>query len=336
VQGTDTGNGNALVIGGILSFNGGTLSVGNSVFDLNDGGAVQQDQSFASGSVTAPDEFGRVTMNLVPSAASQVPAMKFSAYVLGSARLQLIEDQSDALNGNLGGTALAQGNNTGTFSMANVAGASYAHGSTGADSVNGALTLAGGFGLNADGTVSGRMAFVDAANHQGNDISGTYSVAANGRVTLNQIVLASTGVTLTFELYLDGNGNGLVMGVDQFQVSEGLAFAQVSGAALNGAYALSAQGATSAGSFSAVGPVMVTGGAFSGATDYNYNGEPQSAVALSGSQNTGSGTLQLTGLSGDTTTGSGWGYYPIDGSRTLAIEVDGQQLGLLWLERRAQ
>jgi hypothetical protein len=52
-------------------------------------------------------------------------------------------------------------------------------------------------------------------------------------------------------------------------------------------------------------------------------------VALSGSQDTSNGELQLEGLSGDTTTGSTWGYYPIDGSRTLAIEVDGQQLKLL-------
>jgi hypothetical protein len=28
--------------------------------------------------------------------------------------------------------------------------------------------------------------------------------------------------------------------------------------------------------------------------------------------------------------------YPIDGSRTLVIEVDGQQFGLLWLEEQSQ
>jgi len=33
---------------------------------------------------------------------------------------------------------------------------------------------------------------VDSANHQGNDISGTYGVGANGRVSLNQIALATT------------------------------------------------------------------------------------------------------------------------------------------------
>jgi hypothetical protein len=44
------------------------------------------------------------------------------------------------------------------------------------------------------------------------------------------------------------------------------------------------------------------------------------------------GSLQVKGLSGDTTTQSGWGFYPIDSSRTLAVEVDGRQLGLLLLE----
>jgi hypothetical protein len=335
VQGTDTDNGNPLVLGGILTFNGTALTAGSSVFDWNDGGTFLQNQAFSSGSVTTPDAFGRVTLDLVPAAGSQVPEVKFSAYVVGSDRLQLIEDQSDVLNANLGGTALGQGSHAGTFSLAGVAGSSYAHGSTGADVFNGALTLAGGFGLNADGSVGGRMVFADAANHQGNDISGTYTVDPSGRVTLNQLSLPSTGVTLTFQLYLDGNGNGLVIGIDEIQVTEGLAYSQVSGAPLNGNYALSAQGASNGGTWSAVGPVSVTSGSFSGTTDYNYTGDPQPAVALTGSQNTASGTLQLTGLSGDTTTGSGWGYYPIDDSRTLAIEVDGQQLGLLLLERQS-
>jgi len=336
VQGTDTGNGSALVVGGILSFNGSVLDVDKSVFDLNDGGNVLQKQSFASGTVTAADGFGRVTVDLLPSSGSQVPEMKFSAYILGPDRLQLIEDQSDALNANLGGIALGQGTHAGQFSLANVAGASYVHGSVGADAVSGALTLAGGFGLNADGTVSGRMAFADAATHQGNDISGTYSVDPTGRVTLSHIALETTGVTLTFQLYLDGNGNGLVMGIDSFQVTEGLAYAQVSGAPLSGAYALSVQGVAGTGSWSAAGPITVSAGALSGATDYNINGQLQPALTLAGNQNTDSGTLHLTGLSGDTTTGSGWGYYPIDASRTLAIEVDGQQLGIMLLESQSQ
>ena len=335
VQGNDTGNGNALVMGGILSFTGTTLAVGGSVFDLNDGGAVLENQTFASGTVSAPDALGRVSIALAPSSVSQIPAVIFTAYIVGPGRLQLIEDQSDALNANLGGTALGQGANSGKFTMASVSGASYAHGTIGADG-NGPLTLAGGFGLNADGTVSGRMAFVDGANHQGNDISGSYTVAANGRVSLRQISLATTGVTLNFALYLDGNGNGLVLGIDSFEVSQGLAFAQTSSAPLSGAYGLSTLGAWSSGSFSAVGPVRVANGSFSGSTDYNNDGQLMPNVTLGGSQISSSGELQLTGLSGDATTGSTWGYYPIDASRTLAIEVDGQQLGLLWLEAQSQ
>jgi hypothetical protein len=338
-QGNATGSGNPLAMGGILSFTGSTLDTGASVFDLNDGGNVLQKQSFESGTVSTPDQFGRVVLDLVPNSASQVAAVQFSAYVVGPARLQLVESQTDGLNANLGGTALGQGSNAGQFTLAGVAGSSYAHGSSGSETAaygSGPLTLAGGFGLNADGTVGGRLAFADANVHQGNNITGTYTVDATGRVTLNQIALSNTGVTLNFQLYLDGNGNGLVIGVDGFQVTEGLAYAQVSNQPLSGAYALSAQGLTPNGSFSAVGPVSVVSGTFSGATDYNNNGSPQPATALGGSQDLTDGTLQLTGLSGDTTTQSGWGYYPIDSSRTLAIEVDGQQLGLLFLEAVSQ
>jgi hypothetical protein len=335
VQGNDTGSGNPLVMGGILSFTGSALDAGASVFDVNDGGTVLQKQSFESGSVSAPDEFGRVVLDLVPSSASSVAEVKFSAYVVGPARLQLVESQADTLNANLGGTALGQGTNAGQFTLAGVAGSSYAHGTVGVEAnANGPgpLTLAGGFGLNADGTVGGRMAFADNNVHQGNSISGTYTIDPTGRVTLNQIVLSTTGVTLNFQLYLDGEGNGLLIGVDSFQVTQGLAYAQVSGQPLGGAYALSAQGIASSGTFSAVGPVSVVSGTFSGMTDYNNDGSPQPATPLNGSQDLSNGTLQLTGLSGDTTTQSGWGYYPIDSSRTLAIEVDGQQLGLLFLE----
>jgi hypothetical protein len=334
-QGNDSSSGSPLVMGGILSFTGTTLEVGASVFDLNDGGTVFQKQSFESGTASAPDQFGRVVLDLVPSSASQVAELKFSAYIVGPARLQLVESQADALNANLGGTALGQGTNAGQFTLASVAGSSYAHGTVGAEaSANGPapLTLAGGFGLNADGTVGGRMAFADSNVHQGNTISGTYTIDPTGRVTLNQIALSTTGVTLNFQLYLDGEGNGLLIGVDAFQVTSGLAYAQVSGQPLGGAYALSAQGITPTGSFSAVGPVSVVSGTFSGMTDYNNDGSPQPATALSGSQDLTNGTLQLTGLSGDTTTQSAWGFYPIDSSRTLAIEVDGQQLSLLFLE----
>ena len=53
---------NTLVVGGILNISGASIAVGNSVLDYNDGGNIAQAQSFASGTVGAPDAFGRVLL----------------------------------------------------------------------------------------------------------------------------------------------------------------------------------------------------------------------------------------------------------------------------------
>ncbi len=335
VQGSDTNNGNALAAGGILHFDGGSLVVADSVLDMNDGGSALTAQTFTSGTVSAADAYGRVTIALVPTT---IASMTFSAYSLSSTRIYLIEDQADVANANLGGMGLGQGANAGKFTTANVAGASYAFGVAGLDNAapsGSPVTIAGGFSLNAEGSVSGAAAFADYNVHQGNQLSGSWTVAPNGRVTINPVSFPTTGVTLSFQLYLDGNGNGLVIGMDSFQTTEGPAFAQTSNAnTLSGPYGMTVLGINAnSGTLSAVGPVIVTTGAFSGTVDLNNNGSPSSGIAISGSQNAGNGTLSLTGLnSNDQSANTGWGYYPIDNARTLAIEVDGNQLGLLWLE----
>ena len=81
----------------------------------------------------------------------------------------------------------------------------------------------------------------------------------NGRLQTNPVNFPTTGLTLSFQLYLDGAGNALAIGTDSYEVTEGPAFAQ-------------------------------------------------------------------------TATQSALGYYPIDNARTIAIEVDGSQLGLLFVE----
>ena len=335
VQGSDTNTSNALAAGGILHFDGSSLVATDSVLDINDGGSAVTGQTFTSGTVSAADAYGRVTIALVPTTTA---SMTFSAYSVSTARIYLIEDQADVANANLGGTGLGQGVNAGKFTMVSVAGASYAFGVAGLDNAapsGSPVTIAGGFGLNADGSLSGAAAFADYNVHQGNQLSGSWTVASNGRVTINPVSFPTTGVTLAFQLYLDGNGNGLVIGIDSFQTTEGPAFAQTSNAnALSGPYGMTVLGLNaSSGTFSAVGPVIVTTGTFSGSVDLNNNGSPSSGVAISGSQNAGSGTLSLAGLNpNDPSASTGWGYYPIDNARTLAIEVDGSELGLLWLE----
>ena len=107
-----------LAIGGIINFSGPALSVANSVLDYNDGGMVVQAQSFASGSISTADGFGRVTVTLNPANASGLPGFVLSGYIVGANRIELVENQNDALNGDLGGTALGQGSNTKSFSQA--------------------------------------------------------------------------------------------------------------------------------------------------------------------------------------------------------------------------
>ena len=348
VSGWNSG-GFGISIGGVLDVTSGTVNVGNSVFDINNGlTIIRQAQSFASGTVSAPDSFGRTTFTLAPSSASGIPAFVLTGYLNGS-QIQLVESQADALNAYTGGTALSQGTNAGTFTMTSpsVAGVSYAFGASGYDP-NGTTMLGGGIGLHADGTVSGDMVLNDLVNSFGFTITGgTYTVDPTGRVTVSNVTSASYSGGLSFQLYLDGNGNALELGVDNSQVTGAQAYAQTSSSDVySGAFAFTAQGFWTASQtvypgWSAAGVATITGGAVSGFSDYtlqnpNANFTPTSAVALSGSEDSGRGLFTLNGLNASGFQGQGgYGYYPIDANRVIAVQVDGHQTGqqgLLMLE----
>ncbi len=114
-----------------------------------------------------------------------------------------------------------------------------------------------------------------------------------------------------------------------------------------GNYALNVYGFSSINqepAWAAAGPVTVASDAFSGYTDSSVQNAANSAsivtpgVPLSGSENSSIGWLTLTGLNAqDPQTQSGFGYYPIDNRRVIAIELDNQQtnapqMGLMMLE----
>jgi hypothetical protein len=340
---------NAIGIGGILNVAGTALTLSGSVFDLNDGGNnVLQNQSFASGTVTAPDSFGRVAFTLVPSSASGVPSFILTGYIIGTNQIQLIESQPDNLNATTGGMALGQGVNTGTFTSTgpNVAGTSYAFGASGEDA-NGVVQLAGTFALSSTGGVSGTVALNDIVSSFSSPISGgSYAVASNGRVTITNVSSSLIPNPLSFELYLDGNGNALELGVDNIEVSGGVAYAQgTPGPAFGGAFALAAQGYWSSNinnpAWSAVGPVTLDAGSVFGYTDYTLQNPDSSItltpnVSLSGSANNSTSALAIDGLNAIGFQNSGtYDYFVIDPTHAVALEVDGTQtgqMGLLWLE----
>jgi hypothetical protein len=343
-----------LAVGGILNISGASVTAGNSVFDYNDGGNIGQAQTFASGTVSAPDSFGRVVFTLNPTASTGVPSFAVAGYTVGTNQIQLVET-NDTLGGDLGGTALGQGSNTGQFNLASVAGGSYAFGANGQDNTSAGsniVQMAGAFGLNADGNVSGDIALNDLNFSFGSQItSGTYTVDPNGRVTLTATISSnqiSNHPTFTFQLYLDGNGNALELGVDSLQITSGLSYLQqASSADFEGNYALNVYGFSSINqepAWAATGPVTVASDAFSGYTDSSVQNAANSAsivtpgVPLSGSETSSTGVLTLTGLNAlDPETPSGFGYYPIDDRRVIAIELDnqqtnGMQMGLMMLE----
>jgi hypothetical protein len=131
----------------------------------------------------------------------------------------------------------------------------------------------------------------------------------------------------------------LELGVDGLQITSGLSYLQqASSAEFAGNYALNVYGFSGINNepaWSAVGPVTVASDAFSGYTDYSIQNAVNSAsvvtpgVALSGSEDSSTGLLSLTGLNAQSVQApSGFGYYPIDDRRVIAIELDGGQNGL--------
>ncbi|HEX3968130.1 MAG TPA: hypothetical protein VHW70_09205 [Edaphobacter sp.] len=337
-----------LAIGGIMNIVGTSLSTtGNSsVFDFNLNNALLgQSETFASGSVTAPDSFGRVTFSLTPSAASGVPQFALTGYIVGTNQIQLVESQTDTLNDDLGGMALGQGSNTGQFTQASIANKTYIYGASGQD-VNNLVTIGGSFTFNTNATLSGNMALNDGNAFGNNPISAAnYAVDPTGRVTLNGVTVPGlgTGAIFTFQLYLDGNGNALEIGVDTLETTQGQAFLQTTTTAdFEGPYAIQGQGflnATGLPAWGAVGPVTVASDAFTGFTDYtaqNTNAvgtTPTANQSVTGTETNSTSMLALTGLDSTAlTTSRAYSYFPIDSKRVLAIEIDGTQLGILTLE----
>ena len=346
---------NQLVIGGILNFSGTSLNTANSVFDYNDGdGQTLLAQGFSSGSIGTPDSFGRIVINLTPGSSS-VGSIGLTGYVLDGHTIQLLESQSDTLNGDLGGTALAQGSNAGQFSANSVANYSYVHASQGQDT-NGPLYLGGAFSFAPGGSVSGLLAFNDIYNTtgKGNSFSGAaYTVNPTGRVVITNVVPSNlSNITLSFILYLDGNGNGVILGADNIQQTTGLAYRQNGLSDYEGSYAIAAQGFLAGPNYEqpygAVGPVTITSDSFNGFADYTSqdpNLQPNGPtpfdnypnVPLNGQENNSTGLITLSGLNSNNFGNSGgFGYYPIDANRVLAIDLDEYSTGFLMLESTSQ
>jgi hypothetical protein len=167
--------------------------------------------------------------------------------------------------------------------------------------------------------------------------TGSYTVDATGRVTLANVTLSGVTDALAFQAYLDGNGNAMVMGADAVEVSAGPAYVQTtSSPTVFGPYGLTTMGflTDSNGSpWSAAGPVTINAGSYSGFTDYNDAGTATATQSLTGTTNSSTGVISLTGLNAVSFTGANsFVNYPVDGNRVVSISIDQGLLALGTLE----
>jgi hypothetical protein len=222
-----------------------------------------------------------------------------------------------------------------------VSGSTYVFTGVGADA-NSSLHIGGALVLNSNNTVSGTIALNDFSTFGSASIAGgNYIVDSTGRVSITNVTPSLVqGTPFAFELYLDGNGNAMEIGLDSSQLNEAQAYQQTvsSTASFAGTYALSGQGfgnfADAVPAWGAVGPAVVASSALTGFTDYNLQGgTPTSNVTLTGTETSSTATLAVTGLNAATLSMSdSYVYLPIDSKRVIAIQDDGNQLGLLLLE----
>jgi hypothetical protein len=69
-----------------------------------------------------------------------------------------------------------------------------------------------------------------------------------------------------------------------------------------------------------------------GFTDYNASGTLTPSATLTGTIDATNGQFAINGLDINNTSPDSYGFYTVDGGRTLLIEFDGNQLGIALLE----
>jgi hypothetical protein len=275
-------------IGGVINVDNGngagTISGTGSIFDLNVDYSETYYQGITIGASTysGPDPSGRVTFTINPTGSNYVPSFTLIGYIVNSSQIRLVEGDGDQIGGIQGGLALSQGSNTGTFTStsASVVGNNFVLGLTGEDTEF-FLQAVGQITPSANGGVTG---FVDFSDLSGSDTynpdpvtAPAYSVASTGDITIAGVT-DGNGITYNLQLYLDGNGNALVITLDPGDVLSGYGVAQTGGGSLTaasfkGPYGFSAAGLDTNydGPFAAVGPVTADGvGTISGFVDLNW------------------------------------------------------------------
>ena len=225
VSGTDIPSASPTAFGGVFNINSpNTISGAGSIADQNLAGTVTGNQAL-SGTVSPPDAFGAVTLNLTVPGFQSATTFQFAGYIVDATHIKLIENDNNSGggSGSTGGIAIAQGTATGTFANDSSFSGTYVFGLLGVDLTGftpNTLTSAGVFTANGSGNFdSGYMdTFLQQNGSQGTAgsqisvaFSGNYSVySKTGRVRAvfdNFLPRQKLGYAPVYFFYLTGNGN---------------------------------------------------------------------------------------------------------------------------------
>lgn len=342
-------------IGGVLNVDSaGGISGAGSVLDGSAGpvGTASREAVGAS-TVSAPDRYGRVVIQLTPGAGSSMLPLDLAGYIVDGQHIRLIETDDNAgagpnYAGVLGGTALGQGSGTGQFTTASVAGASYVFAAQGRDS-SGRLQIAGVLKPASDGTLTGMVNSNDGSGDVGQSpvaVTGKWKVESDGRMTVTDV---SDGANFSYSmhLYLAAGGAGLLVSSDGNDDFSGQVWRQQSepftAGTLSGAYGLNAMEVandpTLGSSMTAEvqGPMTVSGTGSGVSLSGFADGWRMGNFAVSGEFTPaadGVWTGTLTGFDpSDRGSMGSFTLYLVDGTQGVLIETDTAQLVLGRVER---
>lgn len=289
-----------IVLGAVITASGLNVTGGEGEADF--GGSISSGS--LSGSLTAPDAYGRGTMN--------INGTILAYYVVGPEVFRLIETDSSAF---ATGSMYGQGTSAGAFSAASLTGSyAFMQGGESPNNPNGLYFygLAGQFTTDASATFTAGVADLnegDANPVLAASLAGSsYTVNADGSGTVTLASALDSSVQ-NFAIYLVdptlniadpnstvGGGGAILIDVDQNTWGVGLAVPQSSGATFAGNYAFNQDGyyvtSTSYSFFDITGQLLSDGAAtLTGNADFNDldNTGLNSGVAVTGTFTADSG-----------------------------------------------
>lgn len=348
VRGTDISL-QPMVMGGVFKIDSpNTISGGGSVADQNLGGLLSSGATL-TGTLTAPDSFGSLKLNLTTSFAST--PIQFTGYIVDAQHIKLIESDNDGAGTGIGstaGVAVGQGANTGTFTTNQSFAGNYVFEILGQDfsGLPTSLASVGQFTADNNGNLTGYNdeELNGLVFEISDSFSGTYILDSTGTGRVDSSLnFATNGPGPELIFYLIGNGNPPLMldsDVNIGSLGVGMAYTQaLAPFSFDGSFGLSFTQSTSGLENDGTGQISVHGTAstLSGVVDTNLSFSPQPNTALTGTYGaidpTGrsTGTLTNTFFPSPGTTPSTLAatFYVIDSNHGFFIETDSSLSGEL-------